>query len=110
MVRKTSFLALSTAENLERLEEIRKDVLRLSEPAGLNAGERERLLRRTPLIVWLAYGVHGNESSSAEAAMGAAYVLAAGEGESADLLRDVVVIIDPLSNPDGRERYVNGYK
>ncbi len=108
--RPLKLLAVSTAENLERLEEIRKDVLRLSEPGRLDAGERERLLRRSPLIVWLAYGVHGNESSSAEAAMGAAYVLAAGEGESADLLKDVVVIIDPLSNPDGRERYVNGYK
>lgn len=108
--RPLKLLAISTAENISRLEDVRKDVLRLSEPGRLNAGERERLLRGTPLVVWLAYGVHGNESSSAEAAMGAAYVLAAGEGEAADLLRDVVVIIDPLSNPDGRERYVSGYK
>ena len=26
------------------------------------------------------------------------------------MLEDVVVLIDPLQNPDGRERYVNGYK
>lgn len=108
--RPLKLLAVSSAENMERLEEIRQDVLRLASPGSLNSDERERLLRRTPLIVWLAYGVHGNESSSAEAAMGAAYVLAAGEGDTSDLLRDMVVIIDPLSNPDGRERYVNGYK
>lgn len=108
--RPLKLLAVSSAENIERLEEIRKDTLRLGEPAALSAGDREWLLRRTPLIVWLAYGVHGNESSSAEAAMGAAYALAAGQGEAAEMLRDVVVIIDPLSNPDGRERYVNGYK
>ena len=108
--RPLKLLAISTPESLERLEEIRQDIQRLADPAGLSAGDRDRILRRTPPLVWLAYGVHGNESSSAEAAMGAAYVLAAGQGETADLLRDVVVLLDPLSNPDGRERYVNGFK
>ena len=108
--RPLKLLAVSSPENLERLEEIRRDVLRLADPAGLSGGDRERIVRRTPLVVWLAYGVHGNESSSAEAAMGAAYVLAAAQGEMAGMLRDVVVLIDPLQNPDGRERYVNGYK
>ncbi|MFL6195878.1 MAG: M14 family metallopeptidase [Thermoanaerobaculia bacterium] len=108
--RPLKLLAVSSPANIERLEEIRKDVLRLADPAGLQAGERDRLLRRTPAVVWLAYGVHGNESSSAEAAMGAAYVLAAGQGDAAAQLDDVVVLIDPLQNPDGRERYVNSYK
>ena len=31
---------------------------------------RGQLLRDMPAVVWLAYGVHGNESSSTEAAMG----------------------------------------
>jgi zinc carboxypeptidase len=108
--RPLELLAVSTAENLERLEEIRGNLQRLAAPSQLAGGERDRLLRRTPLVVWLAYGVHGNESSSAEAAMGAAYVLAAAQGDTAEMLRDVVVLIDPLQNPDGRERYVNAYK
>src|SRR3954451_6803913 len=83
--RPLKLLAVSAPENLERLEEIRRDVLRLADPAGLSAADRERILRRTPLVVWLAYGVHGNESSSAEAAMGAAYVLAAAQGETAEM-------------------------
>ncbi len=108
--RPLKLVAVSTPENLERLEEIRRDSLRLAEPAGLAAGERERIVRRTPVVVWLAYGVHGNETSSAEAAMGAAWALAAGTGPAAEMLKDVVVLIDPLQNPDGRERYVNGFK
>lgn len=108
--RPLKLLAVSSPENIERLEEIRKDVLRLADPAGLSAADRERILRRTPLVVWLAYGVHGNESSSAEAALGAAYVLAAAQGEMGEMLKDVVVLIDPLQNPDGRERYINGYR
>jgi hypothetical protein len=108
--RPLKLLALSTPGNLERLEEIRGNVQRLAEPAGLSDGDRDRLVRRTPLVVWLAYGVHGNESSSAEAAMGAAYLLAAAQGETATMLENLVVLLDPLQNPDGRERYVNGYK
>ena len=108
--RPLKLLALSTPENLERLEEIRGNVQRLAEPAGLADGDRDRIVRRTPLVVWLAYGVHGNESSSAEAAMGAAYLLAAAQGETGAMLENLVVLLDPLQNPDGRERYVNGYK
>ncbi|HKI05285.1 MAG TPA: M14 family metallopeptidase [Thermoanaerobaculia bacterium] len=108
--RPLKLLAISTPENLERLEEIRQDVQRLAEPSGLTAGDKDRLVRRTPLVIWLAYGVHGNESSSAEAAMGAAYVLAGAQGEMGAMLENVVVLLDPLQNPDGRERYVNGYK
>lgn len=108
--RPLKLVAVSTPENLERLEEIRQNVQRLAAGSGLDGGEKDRLVKRTPLVVWLAYGVHGNESSSAEAAMGTAYVLAAGQGETAEMLKDVVVLIDPLQNPDGRERYVNGYK
>src|SRR6185503_5673007 len=71
--------------------------------------QRAQLLRDMPAVVWLAYGVHGNESSSTEAAMAAAYLLAAGRGEGAPDLDHTLVLIDPLVNPDGRERYVNGY-
>lgn len=108
--RPLKLLAISSQENIERLEEIRGNVQRLAEPSGLGGGERDRLVRRTPAVVWLAYGVHGNESSSAEAAMGAAYVLAAAQGEAAQMLENVVVLLDPLQNPDGRERYIDGYR
>ena len=103
-------LAISSPENLARLEEIRKDHLRLSDPGSLSEDERQRLTRSLPVLVWLAYGVHGNESSSAEAAMGAIYVLAAGQGEIAEMLKGMVVLIDPLANPDGRERYVQSFR
>jgi Zinc carboxypeptidase len=102
--------AVSSAENLARLDEIRAQRLRLADPETLSAGERERLAKRLPAVVWLAYGVHGDEASSSEAAMLTAYALAAAQGDWARLLDDVVVLIDPLCNPDGRERYLHGYE
>ena len=102
--------AFSTPENLARLDEIRAERLRLSEPAGLPPSEREQLARRLPVVIWLAYGVHGDEAASSEAAMVTAYALAAAQGEMAEMLESTIVLIDPLCNPDGRERYVHGYE
>jgi hypothetical protein len=102
--------AVSSPENLAHLDEIRSQRLRLADPETLSRGERERLARRLPAVVWLAYGVHGDEASSSEAAMVTAYALAAAQGDQARLLDDVVVLIDPLCNPDGRERYLHGYE
>lgn len=101
---------LSSPENLARLPEIERGLARLAHPASLTSSEREALSRELPAVVWLAYGVHGNETSSTEAAMAAAYALAAGQGETARQLERLIVVLDPLSNPDGRERYVAAYE
>ncbi|HWN45469.1 MAG TPA: M14 metallopeptidase family protein, partial [Thermoanaerobaculia bacterium] len=102
--------AIGSPANIQRLEEIRQEHQRLADTTNLPEPERDRIAGRAPLVVWLAYGVHGNESSSAEAAMGVAYLLAAGQGDNAKMLENMVVLIDPLSNPDGRERYVSSFE
>ena len=60
-------------------------------------------------VVWLSYNVHGNESVSTEASMATLYALATQDAATTGLDR-VVVLLDPCLNPDGRERYVNGYR
>jgi hypothetical protein len=93
---------ITSAKNRASLDSIRRNV------ATLAAGETNAadLAKNTPAVVWLAYGVHGNESSSAEAAMLTAHALLS----EAALLDDVVVLIDPLQNPDGRERYTEWFR
>lgn len=64
-----------------------------------------------PAIVWLSYNVHGNETSSSEAAMKTLYELVRPDhARSKEWLRNTVVIMDPMLNPDGRDRYVNWYR
>lgn len=105
---------ISSPSNLARLEEIRRGLQQLANPTdgglgSLGGSEQRRLTAKLPAVVWLAYGVHGNESSSTEVAMATAYVLAASQGPLARDLEELVVIIDPLVNPDGRERYVQSF-
>ena len=95
-------VAISSEANIARLAQIRAHRPHLG--AGGPPCETD------PAVVWLGYGVHGNEPSSSEAAMAAAYLLAAVGDPWADWLERVVVLIDPLANPDGRERYVNFYE
>ncbi len=101
---------VSAPENIARLDSIRADLDRLADPRGLSAGERERIVARTPAVVWLSFSVHGNESPGFEAAMPVLYQLAASqEPATLDALRNAVVIINPSANPDGHERFTVWY-
>lgn len=104
--------AVSSPKNLAELDELRRGNLRLADPGNLPPKLLEDLRRTQPAIVWLAFGVHGNESSSSEAALGVAYTLAAAppQSELARSLDEMVVLIDPVVNPDGRDRYVSFYR
>ncbi len=94
---------IASAENMARLEDIRKNNLRLTgmlndKPGDVNA----------PAIVWLSYNVHGNETSSSEVSMKTLYeLLNPSNIQTKEYLKNIVVIIDPCINPDGRDRYVN---
>ena len=59
----------------------------------------------------MAYGVHGDEISSGDAALLTAYhLLADRRAGTRSMLDKVVVIIDPMQNPDGRDRFVNFHR
>src|SRR6185503_9950712 len=81
------------------------------DPRKLQEQEMEQLTAKLPSTVWLSYNVHGDESSSAETAMQVVYHLLADQSEeTTKLLKELVIVIDPLVNPDGRERYVSFYE
>lgn len=104
-------LVVTSEENHSRLDNLKESVLKLADPRkSADAGAVTELVRSARVFVWLSYGVHGNESSSAEAAMQTVYQLAAGtDAGTTQLLDGAVILVDPLLNPDGRDRYVNWF-
>ena len=94
---------VTSAANHDRLEDIRRANLRLSDdPESVSDGD----LTTMPAIVYAGYSVHGNEASGSEAALLLVYHLAAAEGPDVQRILDsTVVIIDPMFNPDGRGRF-----
>jgi hypothetical protein len=102
---------ITSEENQSNIDEIRRNNLRLASPDELGEEAVAELVENQPAVVWLSYNVHGNEASSSEAAMQTAYRLAAGlDSETVRMREETVTIIDPMLNPDGRDRYVFWYK
>src|SRR5437667_8205104 len=96
---------VTSPKNREALSTIRTSIAALTDPAATPPARAAEIAKSTPAVAWLAFGVHGNETSSSEAAMVVASNLLR-DAASAPLLDNLVIIIDPLLNPDGRERYV----
>ena len=102
-------LTISAQANLKKIDQLKNEHLKLTSPTESNLDYENQ-----PIFINLGYGVHGNEPSSAEAAMLTAYTLVASKSEIIkNYLENSVVFIDPVINPDGRERHtqwVNMYK
>src|SRR3989440_5844112 len=60
---------ITSAKNRASLDTLRQNVVSLADPTITTPARAAEVARSTPAIVWLAYGVHGNESSSAAASM-----------------------------------------
>ena len=101
-------LAIAGPERLAKLDQVKADLQRLADPRNLSSGDADRLVRELPVVVWLVHGVHGNEISSSDAALQEAYHLLAAQGDAdvETVLKDALVLIDPMQNPDGRARFV----
>lgn len=95
-------LTITSTENQKNLENIRKEHLKLSDPAQSASTNPENM----PAVVWMGYSVHGNEPSGANANMMVSYFLAAAQGAEVDqLLKNTIILVDPAINPDGIQRF-----
>jgi hypothetical protein len=97
------YLVLSAPANIGRLEAIRADLANIASGRPGNGAALP--------VTWLAYGVHGNEISSTDAALMTAYHLLAAQDDprAAKIMGGTIVVIDPMQNPDGRARFVNNF-
>jgi putative intracellular protease/amidase len=98
--RKLLLMFVGSAENIANLNAIQQQWQQLA--AGAASGTET-----TPGLAWMMYNIHGDEMSGADAAVRLAYYLAAGSNPEIDTILDqTVVAIDPIENPDGRDRYL----
>ncbi len=109
--KKLIYAAVGSEANIARLPQMGERMRRLADPRVTSDSEARQIIAEMPAFTWLAYGVHGNEISSPDAAMMTAYHLLAAGGDSVvdAILADSVVFIDPTQNPDGRDRFVHDF-
>ncbi|MFO1050963.1 MAG: M14 metallopeptidase family protein [Planctomycetota bacterium] len=101
---------VSSPQNLARLDNCRTAMQALADPRRTDHAAAEKLIASTPAFTWIACSVHGDEISPTDAGMWLAWHLASARGDALvdTILADTIVVIDPLQNPDGRERFVFG--
>lgn len=98
------YLVLSAVENMTRIDAIKEDLQNIANGLVSNGSALP--------VTWLAYGVHGNEVTSTDAALMLAYHLLASSDDTLvdEIMKQSIVIIDPIQNPDGRARFVNSFR
>jgi hypothetical protein len=101
------YVVVTAPAHLQRLEEIQRGLARLGDPREVGDADAQALIESLPAVAWLAYTIHGDETEGSDAALALLHYLVASDDERANQLRErLVIIIDPLMNPDGRGRFL----
>lgn len=102
-------LTISSEANMQRLESIRQNQLKMVDAFKLSSSDKAGFLEQ-PVITSFSYSIHGNEASSTEAAKQVAYELASTQDPALlEALDQSVILLFICINPDGRQRYVTWY-
>ena len=95
-------LILTSETNQEQLDSIRVRRKRLT------SGKSQGSFDDEPVVMYMGYSVHGDESSGINAAPLVAYYLAASKSKTVEeWLNQGIFLIDPALNPDGIDRFAN---
>lgn len=95
-------LTITSPQNHQNIEAIRKQHVQLSDPAVSGSLNTKTM----PSVFYLGCSIHGNEPSGANAGLVMAYYLAAAQGpEIESFLQNTIVLFDPSFNPDGLTRF-----
>ncbi|MFT7486813.1 MAG: hypothetical protein ACI9F9_002669, partial [Candidatus Paceibacteria bacterium] len=98
---------ITSKENQARIGELKAQHAKLAS-GTLSADAVQGLLADMPAVAWMGYSIHGDELSGTDAALAVAYHLIADQGDAnQSMLDDMIIVVDPCLNPDGRERIIS---
>ncbi len=101
--------AISTPENIRRLDAILAVQTRLADPRTLSAAAEDSLVATQPTVVWINCNLHSSEIGSSQMAMELAYSLATTDSLQLSM-KNAVILLVPSANPDGMQMIVDWYK
>ena len=101
---------MSSEQNLQDLDRYTDVTQRLADPRRTPGEQMEVLVASGKVFYYLLGGLHSTETGSPEMLMELAYRLAVSERPDIRAIRDqVIVLITPVAEPDGRDRVVDWY-
>lgn len=101
---------VSDEANMRRLDRLRQITRQLADPRRISPAEARRLIAEGLPMYWATGSIHSPETGSPEMLMELAYRLAVEESPFIETIRrNLVVMITPVVEVDGRDRQVDLY-
>ncbi len=106
--RKLYYLIVTSDKNHNRLDQIKQNLELIADPRKAKDKNIKKIIEETPAVAFMMYSIHGNEASGTNASLKLLYELTANNSpEINELLDKLIVIIYPMENPDGRQRFIS---
>src|ERR1700678_1093249 len=108
--RPTVVVLISSEANIGALDANRQNMARLADPRGLSEAQAHEIIARTKPMYMVLGGLHSAETGPPEMLMELAYRLVTEDSALVSKIRDNVIVgINPATDPDGRDRYTDWY-
>jgi hypothetical protein len=103
-------LAIADEAGIRDLERLKAAIAALADPRRSDKGAAEKLIENSRPIYYFNAALHSDETGSTEAMLELAYRLAVSEQPMIRRIREqLIVLINPISNPDGRDKMVDWF-
>ncbi len=103
-------LAISDEAGIRDLDRLKAATAALADPRRTDPAAADRLIQTARPIYYFNAALHSDETGSTEAMLETAYRLAVSEQPMIRRIREqLVVLINPVSNPDGRDKMVEWF-
>jgi hypothetical protein len=103
-------LAIADEEGIAHLESLKAATAALADPRKTDSASADSLIASSRVIYYFNAAIHSDETGSTESVLELAYRLAASEQPMIRRIRqNLVVLINPVSNPDGRDKQVEWF-
>jgi len=104
--------AISTPENLAKLDRYKEITHKLRDPRITSADEAKKLVKEGKAIVSITCSIHATEIAASQMSMELAYDLVTGKTpyETDTVFNNIILLLVPTINPDGNQMVVDWYK
>lgn len=101
---------VSDEQNIRNLAQLKEATAALADPRKTSPEQAEQIIKTAKPIYYFNAGLHSTETGSPEMVMEMAYRLAVSDQPHIQEIRqNVVVLINPVSEPDGRDKVVDWF-
>ncbi|HLK32983.1 MAG TPA: M14 family zinc carboxypeptidase [Terriglobales bacterium] len=108
--REILMLAIADEAGIRELDQLKAATAALADPRRTDPAAAQRLIQTSRPIYYFNAALHSDETGSTEAMLEMAYRLAVSEQPMIRRIRQrLVVLINPISNPDGRDKMVDWF-